>query len=213
MVELGEQVDRKVPGMMQHNCGGHLRPGTWLCKVERSDANLIADAEGVHLGTRRRSKTWLAPCGKCCQEVDGAGFFSQAYHVGFGAGTPSLPCVQVVSRFAWRTLGCVQIEVRAHLEGRRLDQGNGRGGKSCKASQLECIDRGDFFGNSTNEWDIVKPEWTSSLGKCIISGRYDDQVQPQTKQPPQCTRRQRRARLGRGLSVFAQEVLMQPQAS
>ena len=34
VVELGEQVDRNVPGMMQKKCGGHLRPGTWLCKVE-----------------------------------------------------------------------------------------------------------------------------------------------------------------------------------
>ena len=27
-----------------------------------------------------------------------------------------------------------------------------------------------IFGNSTNEWDIVKFEWTSSSGRCIISG-------------------------------------------
>ena len=75
MVELGEQVDRKVPDMMQYQCGGHLRPGTWLCKVERSDANLIADSEGVHSETRRRSKTWLAPCGNVAKKLMEPGFF------------------------------------------------------------------------------------------------------------------------------------------
>ena len=37
-------------------------------------------------------------------------------------------------------------------------QGNGRGGEGCEASQLECNDKGDPFGNSNSEWCIVKFE-------------------------------------------------------
>ena len=103
-------------------------------------------------------------------EVDGAEVPSQVHHVGFGADTRSLPWMQVVSRFAWRTLGCVQINVQSHLRERRLDQGDGRERKGCEASQFECNDTGDPLGNSTSEWAIVKFEWTSSSGKLIISG-------------------------------------------
>ena len=41
----------------------------------------------------------------------------------------SLSRMQVVSRLAWRTLGCVQIEVGTRLGGRRLNQGSGRCGE------------------------------------------------------------------------------------
>ena len=71
---------------------------------------------------------------------------------------PYLVCMQVVSRLAWRTLECVQIEVRAHLGGRRVNRGNNRGGEECEASQLERTDDGESVGNPTSEWDIGKFE-------------------------------------------------------
>ena len=39
----------KVPGLTQQKFEDRWRPGTWLGKAERSEKNLIADAEGVHI--------------------------------------------------------------------------------------------------------------------------------------------------------------------
>ena len=106
-----------------------------------------------------------------------------------------------MSRFARRTLGCVQIEVRAHLGGRRLNQDNGRGGERCQASQFECNNKGDLFGSSTSMWIIVKFECTTTSGKPTITRLRRRPVQQQTKQQHQCIRRQRQARLHRALSL------------
>ena len=90
-------------------------------------------------------------------KVDGAEVPSQIYRVDNGAETRSPPWMKVVSRFAY-----VQIEIRRHLGGRRLNQGNDTDGQGCEASQLQCSDKGDPFGDSTSEWDIVNVEWTTS---------------------------------------------------
>ena len=103
-------------------------------------------------------------------EVDEAELPSQIHHVGNGTETRSLPWMQVVSRFAWRTVGCLQIEVRAHLGARRFNQCKGRGGEGCEPSQLECNDESESFGNPASEWDIVKFESTRTSGKFIING-------------------------------------------
>ena len=91
-------------------------------------------------------------------DVEAAEVPSQIHHAGNGAETRSLSCVQVVSRLAWRTLECVQIEVRAQLGGRRVNRGNNRGGEECEASQLERTDDGESVANPTSEWDIGKFE-------------------------------------------------------
>ena len=49
LVELGEQVYWKVPGLTQHKFEDRRRPGTRLGKDERSDENLTADGDGVHI--------------------------------------------------------------------------------------------------------------------------------------------------------------------
>ena len=113
----------KCQGLPQHKFQDRWRPGTWLDKAERSDENLIADADGVHIARsiQRRpvQHRWSSqkvkelvgtPLENDANEdkVDGAEFSSQIQHLGNGAETRSLPLVQVVSRSAWETLGCAQ---------------------------------------------------------------------------------------------------------
>ena len=92
---------------------------------------------------------------------------SLIHDVSNGAETRSISWMQVVSRLAWRTLGCVQTEIRAHLGGREVNQGNGRGGERCEASQLEC--NGEPVCNPTSDVGHGKIESTSSSGKLSIS--------------------------------------------
>ena len=56
MAELGEQVFWKGPGLPQQKLGRRWRLGRWFGKAKRSDENLIANADGVHIArsTQRR---------------------------------------------------------------------------------------------------------------------------------------------------------------
>ena len=171
--------------MTQPKFEDHCRPETWLGKAEMPVEILIADADGVHIGRsiqrrpaqhRLELPTVKELCGTPWKmlpnktKLVGRGSLSQKHHVGSGAETRSPSWMQVVSRFAWRTLGCVHIEFRAHLGGRRLNQGYGGGGEGCEASQLERNDDGESVGVPTSEWNIGQFKSTSSSGKFIISG-------------------------------------------
>ena len=97
----------------------------------------------------------------------------------YGAETRSLPWMQAVSRLVRRTVGCVQIEVRAQFGGRRLKYNNGRDGKRMRGKPTEWSDEGGPFGNSTGEWVIIKFEWTSSknchrLARKMLHHSFDD---------------------------------------
>ena len=104
-VELGEQVYWKVPDLTQQMFEDRWRPGTWLGKAERSDENLIADADGVHIarsvqrrfkqrfGTSQKVKRigWLSVRSDAKEDdVDGAAICSQMHHVGNGREKRSL---------------------------------------------------------------------------------------------------------------------------
>ena len=86
-------------------------------------------------------------------DVDGAEIPWKIHHVGNAAETRSLPWMQVVSRSAWRALGCVTVKIRAHLGGRRVDQGSAEAVK----------DAGQASSRFSNKND-------SSSGKFLISG-------------------------------------------
>ena len=77
------------------------------------------------VGARRRSKNWLVPLWEMMPEKTKLmePRFTRRYITWalLQKHSPYLG-MQVVSRMAWRTLGCVQIEVRAHLGGRRVDR-------------------------------------------------------------------------------------------
>ena len=49
MVELGEHVKWKVPGLTQQEFEGLWRSRTWLGEAERSDENLMADVDREHI--------------------------------------------------------------------------------------------------------------------------------------------------------------------
>ena len=74
--------------------------------------------------------------------VDGAEVPSLIRHCGQWCRNtvPTLDASRVT--FCLEDTRCLQIEVRAHVGGRRLNQGIGRGGEGCDASQLECNDEG-----------------------------------------------------------------------
>ena len=120
VVELGEQVYWRVPGLTQQKS---LERGS----RKRRGQNLFADADKAPLELAEG----LLLRGNDAKEVDvnGAEVPSQIHSVCNCAETRAPSWMQVVSRLAWRTLECVQIEVRARLGGRRLNQGNGGGGE------------------------------------------------------------------------------------
>ena len=49
MVELVERIDWKVPDPTQLKFEDRWRPEAWLANAEKSDENLMADADGVHI--------------------------------------------------------------------------------------------------------------------------------------------------------------------
>ena len=99
--------------------------------------------------------------------LEGRGPFSRGQ---WCSKTRSVPCMQVV------TLGCVQIEVRAHVCGRTLNHGNDRGGEGCEASKVACNDDGESARDPTIEWD----DRSESAGKPTIE--WDDQLNPRANQ-------------------------------
>ena len=157
-------------------------------RTAQSDEHLIADADVVHIAASQQRRpmqhrwnsqkvndvfgtSWKMMPNR--NKVDGTEVPSQAYQGIsrglYGAETRSLPWMQGVSRLAWRTLGCLHVEVRAHLGEPKHNQGIGRVGERYETNQPECNYKRDTFGNSTNACVIDNFEWTKSSGKLIIS--------------------------------------------
>ena len=111
MVELGEQVYWKVPGFSQHEFGDRWRPGTLLGKAERAKTSLQTPTECA----------LPDPYNADLYSTVGTTLMEPRFlHMFFTWAVVQKHDPQDASRAtrcAWRTLGCVQIWIRAHLGG------------------------------------------------------------------------------------------------
>ena len=155
MDELGELVYWNLPGLTQRKLEDHRRPGTCGSAKRRGRTKTSSQMPTVHVARciqrRPRQHRWNSqkvndlvgsPWEMMPKKNQTHGGKVQPQDlVGNGAETRSPPWIQVMSRIAWRTLRCMQIEVwstcrRTRTRSRRRQKRRKMRGKNVRAQPL-----------------------------------------------------------------------------